>query len=76
MESKSCVVDIVAKMALPFWLKSPDLGFVCVDKTLDPLFAVMAAMDSSSRPMACDTVAPLSVLEVEEASSVGDDYLL
>ena len=63
-------------MALPLWLKSPDLGFVCVEKTLDPLFAVMAAMDSSSSPMACDTVAPLSVLEVEEASSVGDDYLL
>ena len=36
----------------------------------------MAAMDSSSSPMACDTVAPLSVLEVEEASSVGDDNLL
>ena len=63
-------------MALPLWLKSPDLGFVCVEKTLDPLFAVMAAMDSSSSPMACDTVAPLPVLEVEEASSVGDDYLL
>ena len=59
---------------MPFWLKSPDLGFVCVEKTLDPLFAVMAAIYPSSSPMACDTVASFSVLE--EASSVGDDYLL
>ena len=61
-------------MAMPFWLKSPDLGFVCVEKTLDPLFAVMAAIYPSSSPMACDTVASFSVLE--EAFSVGDDYLL
>ena len=43
-------------------------------KTLDPLFGVVAATDPSSSPMACDTVASFSVLE--EASSVGDDYLL
>ena len=34
----------------------------------------MAAIYPSSSPMACDTVASFSVLE--EASSVGDDYLL
>ena len=35
----------------------------------------MAAMDSTSSPMACDTVASCSVLE-EASSSVGDGHLL
>ena len=35
----------------------------------------MAARDSTSSPMACDTVASCSVLE-EASSSVGDGHLL